>query len=114
MDKTLILFLIGLGVGLFVGNLELPSDLEELESDHGIVIVAATEIWLIVHYIVALTTLPILAIGYLKKRTNPPLRGLPLAFNAGFLCSSISLGLIHVLTQIITTWWVQNIRIEIS
>ncbi len=102
MDKTLILFIAGLGIGLFVGNLELPSDLEDVESSPGKVIVAATEVWLIVHYVVALTTLPILAIGYLKKRTHPPLRGLPLAFNAGFLCSSISMGLIHVLTQIIT------------
>ncbi len=102
MDKTLILFLIGLGVGLFVGNLELPSDLSDLETQEKVVI-ATTEIWLIVHYVVALTTLPVLAIAYLKKRTNPPLKGLPLAFNAGFLCSSISLGLIHVLTQIITT-----------
>ena len=102
MDKTLILFISGLGIGLFVGNLELPSDLSDLETSEKI-IVATTEIWLIVHYVVALTTLPVLAIGYLKKRTHPPLRGLPLAFNAGFLCSSISLGLIHVLTQIITT-----------
>ena len=102
MDKTLILFIAGLGVGLFVANLELPSDVSDLETSEK-VIVATTEIWLIVHYVVALTTLPILAIGYLKKRTHPPLRGLPLAFNAGFLCSSISLGLIHILTQIITT-----------
>ncbi len=103
MDKTLILFLFGLGIGFFVGNLELPSDLDDLETQHGKVIVAATEIWLVIHYVVALTTLPILAITYLKKRTNPPLRGLPLAFNSGFLCSSISMGLIHVLTQIVTT-----------
>ncbi len=103
MDKTLILFLCGLGIGFFVGNLELPSDLDDLESQPGKIIVAATEIWLIIHYVVALTTLPILAITYLKKRTNPPLRGLPLAFNAGFLCSSISMGLVHVLTQIVTT-----------
>ena len=103
MDKTLILFLCGLGVGLFVGNLELPSDLEDLDSNAGKVIVASTEIWLIIHYIVALTTLPVLAIKFLKDRTNPPLRGLPFAFSAGFLCSSISLGLIHVLTQIVTT-----------
>ncbi len=103
MDKTFILFLCGLGVGLFVGNLELPSDLDDVESQPGKIIVAATEIWLIIHYVVALTTLPILAITYLKKRTNPPLRGLPLAFNAGFLCSSISMGLIHILTQIVTT-----------
>lgn len=102
MDKTLILFLCGLGIGLFVGNLELPSDLAPLETSEKI-IVAGTEIWLIIHYVVALTTLPILAITYLKKRTNPPLRGLPLAFNAGFLCSSISMGLIHVITQIVTT-----------
>ncbi len=103
MDKTLILFLCGLGIGLFVGNLELPTDLDDIESKPGKIVVAATEIWLIIHYVVALTTLPILAITYLKKRTNPPLRGLPLAFNAGFLCSSISMGLIHVLTQIVTT-----------
>ncbi len=103
MDKTLILFLCGLGIGLFVGNLELPSNLEDLETQHGKIIVAATEIWLVIHYVVALTTLPILAITYLKKRTNPPLRGLPLAFNAGFLCSSLSMGLLHVLTQIVTT-----------
>ena len=103
MDKTLILFICGLGIGFFVGNLELPSDLDDIESQPGKIIVAATEIWLIIHYVVALTTLPILAITYLKKRTNPPLRGLPLAFNAGFLCSSISMGLIHVLTQIVTT-----------
>ena len=103
MDKTFILFLCGLGVGLFVGNLEFPSDLDDIESQPGKIIVAATEIWLIIHYIVALTTLPILAIGFLKKRTNPPLRGLPLAFNSGFLCSSISMGLIQVLTQIVTT-----------
>ena len=102
MEKTLILFLIGLGIGLFVGTLELPSDLSDLETQEK-VIIAATEIWLIVHYIVALTTLPVLAIAYLKKRTNPPLKGLPLAFNAGFLCASILIGLIHVLTQIITT-----------
>ncbi len=103
MDKTLILFLCGLGVGLFVGNLELPSDLDDLESQHGKIVVAATEVWLVIHYVVALTTLPILAITYLKKRTNPPLRGLPLAFNAGFLCSSISMGLLHIITQIVTT-----------
>jgi ABC-type transport system involved in multi-copper enzyme maturation permease subunit len=103
MDKTLILFICGLGIGFFVGNLELPSDLNDLETIYGRTIVAGTEIWLIIHYVVALTTLPILAITYLKKRTNPPLRGLPLAFNAGFLCSSISMGLIHVLTQIVTT-----------
>ena len=103
MDKTLILFLAGLGIGVFVGQLELPSDLDDLETQTGKIIVAGTEIWLIIHYVVALTTLPILAITYLKKRTNPPLRGLPLAFNAGFLCSSISMGLIHVLTQIVTT-----------
>ncbi len=103
MDKTLILFLCGLGIGFFVGNLGLPSDLDDIESQPGKIVVAATEIWLIIHYVVALTTLPILAITYLKKRTNPPLRGLPLAFNAGFLCSSISMGLIHVLTQIVTT-----------
>ena len=102
MDKTFILFLCGLGIGLFVGNLELPSDLSDLES-HEKILIAGTEIWLIIHYIVALTTLPVLAITYLKKRTTPPLMGLPLAFNAGFLCSSISMGLIHVLTQIVTT-----------
>ncbi len=103
MDKTAILFLVGLGIGFFVGNLELPADLDDIESQPGKIIVAATEIWLIIHYVVALTTLPILAITYLKKRTNPPLRGLPLAFNAGFLCSTISMGLIHVVTQIVTT-----------
>ena len=103
MDKTIILFICGLGIGFFVGNLELPSDLNDLDTIYGRTIVAGTEIWLIIHYVVALTTLPILAITYLKKRTNPPLRGLPLAFNAGFLCSSISMGLIHVLTQIVTT-----------
>ena len=103
MDKTFILFICGLGIGFFVGNLELPSDLNDIDTIYGRTIVAGTEIWLIIHYVVALTTLPILAITYLKKRTNPPLRGLPLAFNAGFLCSSISMGLIHVLTQIVTT-----------
>jgi len=103
MDKTLILFLCGLGIGFFVGNLELPSDLDDLESQPGKIIVAATEIWLIIHYVVALTTLVLLAITYLKKSTNPPLRGLPLAFTAGFLCSSISMGLIHFFTQIFTT-----------
>ena len=103
MDKTLILFLCGLGVGLFVGNLEMPADLADIDSNAGKVIVASTEIWLIIHYVVALTTLPILAIKFLKDRTKPLLRGLPFAFNAGFLCSSISMGLIHVLTQIVTT-----------
>jgi hypothetical protein len=103
MDKTFILFICGLGIGFFVGQLELPSDLNDLDTIYGRTIVAGTEIWLIIHYVVALTTLPILAITYLKKRTNPPLRGLPLAFNAGFLCSSISMGLLHVLTQIVTT-----------
>ncbi len=103
MDKTLILFLCGFAVGMFVGNLELPSDLKELEEQHSRVIVASTEIWLIIHYVVALTTLPILAIKFLKDRFTVPLKGLPFAFNAGFLCSSISLGLIHVLTQIVTT-----------
>ena len=102
MDKTLILFIIGLGVGLFVGNLEMPADLSDMESNVGKVVVAATEVWLIVHYVVALTTLPILAISYLKKRTHPPLRGLPLAFNAGLLCSSISMGLVSILTNIVT------------
>ena len=43
------------------------------------------------------------AIGFLKEKTKPPLRGLPLAFNAGFLCTSILMGLIHVITQIVTT-----------
>jgi hypothetical protein len=103
MDKTLILFICGLGVGLFVGNLEFPSDLSDIDSKVEKVIVASTEIWLIIHYVVALTTLPILAINFLKDRTKPLLNGLPFAFNAGFLCSSISAGLIHILTQIVTT-----------
>ena len=102
MDKTLILFLCGFGVGMFVGNLELPSDLSGLES-HEKIIIAGTEIWLIVHYVVALTTLPVLAITYLKKKITPPLRGLPFAFNAGLLCSFILIGLIQVITQIVTT-----------
>jgi hypothetical protein len=101
MDKTLILFICGFAVGMFVGNLELPSDLEDIESKPGRVLVASTEIWLIIHYVVALTTLPILAIKFLKDRFTPPLKGLPFAFNAGFLCTSILMGLIHVLTQII-------------
>jgi len=103
MDKTIILFLCGLGVGLFVAHLEMPSDLAELDSGAEVVTVASTEIWLIIHYIVALTTLPILAIKYLKDRISPPLKGLPFAFNGGFLCSSISLGLIGILTKIVTT-----------
>ena len=103
MDKTLILFLAGLGIGVFVGQLELPSDLATVESSLGVGIIAATETWLIIHYIVALTTLPVLAIQTLKDRTKPLLKGLPFAFNAGFLCSSIAAGLIHVLTQIVTT-----------
>jgi hypothetical protein len=103
MDKTIILFLAGLGVGVFVGQLELPSDLATVESHLGIGIIAATEVWLIIHYIVALTTLPVLAIQTLKNRTKPLLKGLPFAFNGGFLCSSIAAGLIHVLTQIVTT-----------
>jgi len=103
MDKTIILFLAGLGIGVFVGQLELPSDLATMESHLGVGIVAATEIWLIIHYVVALTTLPILAIQTLKDRTKPLLKGLPFAFNGGFLCSSIAAGLIHVLTQIVTT-----------
>jgi hypothetical protein len=103
MDKTVILFFAGLIIGIFVGQLELPSDLSDLKSNFGVGIVAATEIWLIIHYVVALTTLPILAITYLKDRTKPLLKGLPFAFNGGFLCSSIAAGLIHVLTQIITT-----------
>ena len=102
MDKTLILFLFGLGIGIFVGNLELPSDLAPLDA-HEKVLVASTEIWLIIHYVVALTTLPILAIKFLKDKFTPPLKGLPFAFNAGFLCSSISAGLIHVVTQIVIT-----------
>lgn len=87
---------------MFVGNIELPSDLVTLDT-HEKVIVASTEIWLIIHYVVALTTLPVLAITYLKKRIKAPLRGLPFAFNAGLLCSFILMGLIHVLTQIVTT-----------
>ncbi len=101
MDKTLILFLCGFGVGIFVGNLELPSDLAPLDT-HEKIIVASTEIWLIVHYVVALTTLPILAITYLKDRTKPPLRGLPLAFNSGLLCFFLLAALINVLTQLVT------------
>ncbi len=86
---------------MFVGNLELPSDLAPLDT-HEKVIVASTEIWLTVHYVVASTTLPVLAITYLKERIKPPLRGLPLAFSAGFLCTSILMGLIHIITQIVT------------
>ncbi len=102
MDKTLILFLCGFGIGMFVGNIELPSDLSGLES-HEKIVISGTEIWLIVHYVVALTTLPVLAITYLKKKITPPLRGLPFAFNAGLLCSFILMGLIQVLTHIVTT-----------
>ena len=102
MDKTVILFLAGLGIGVFVGQLDLPSDLAHVESHLGVGIIAATEIWLIIHYVVALTTLPVLAIQTLKDRTKPLLKGLPFAFNGGFLCSSIAAGLIHVLTQIVT------------
>ena len=103
MDKTAILFFCGLGVGIFVGQIPMPSDLATLETVFGVGIVAATEIWLLIHYIVALTTLPILAIKYLKDRFHPLLKGLPFAFNAGFLCSSVAAGLIHVVTQIVTT-----------
>ena len=103
MDKTAILFFCGLGVGIFVGQMPMPADLTTLNSHFGIGIVAATEIWLLIHYIVALTTLPILAIKYLKDRFHPLLKGLPFAFNAGFLCSSVAAGLIHVVTQIVTT-----------
>ena len=103
MDKTLILFICGLGIGFFVGNLELPSDLDDLETQPEKIVVAATEVWLIIHYVVALTTLPVLAIKFLKDKTKPLLRGLPFAFNAGFLCTSILMGLIHVLTQIVIT-----------
>ena len=102
MDKSIILFLAGLGIGVFVGQLDLPSDLAHVESHLGVGIIAATEIWLIIHYVVALTTLPVLAIQTLKDRTKPLLKGLPFAFNGGFLCSSIAAGLIHVLTQIVT------------
>ena len=102
MDKSLILFLCGFGVGIFVGNLELPSDLAPLETSEKIV-VAATEIWLIIHYVVALTTIPVLAISFLKNKLKHPKRLLPFAFNAGFLCTSILTGLIHILTQIVTT-----------
>ena len=103
MDKTLILFLCGLGLGVFVGNLELPSDLAPLDA-HEKVIVASTEIWLIVHYIVAIITLPVLAISYLKERVKLPFKGLPFAFNAGFLLAAVVIpGLSNVLTQIVTT-----------
>jgi len=102
MDKSIILFLAGLGIGVFVGQLDLPSDLAHVESHLGVGIIAATEIWLIIHYVVALTTLPVLAIQTLKDKTKPLLKGLPFAFNGGFLCSSIAAGLIHVLTQIVT------------
>ena len=102
MDKTVILFLVGLGLGIFVGNLSMPSDLAGLDDSGEEIIVAATEIWLVIHYTVALITLPVLAIKYLKDRITP-LKGLPFAFGAGFLCSSIIAGLIHVLTQIFTT-----------
>ncbi len=87
---------------MFVGNIELPSDLSGQEL-HEKIVIAGTEIWLIVHYVVALTTLPVLAITYLKKKITPPLRGLPFAFNAGLLCSFILMGLIQVITQIVTT-----------
>jgi hypothetical protein len=80
----------------------MPSDLASLETSEKIM-VAATEIWLIIHYVVALTTIPVLAISFLKNRLKHPKRHLPFAFNAGFLCSSISMGLIHILTQIVTT-----------
>ena len=102
MDKSLILFLCGFGVGMFVGNLEMPSDLAPLETSEKIM-VAATEIWLIIHYVVALTTIPVLAINFLKNKLKHPRRLLPFAFNAGFLCTSILMGLIHILTQIVTT-----------
>ena len=103
MDKSLILFICGIAGGIFVGNLELPSDLAPLDA-HEKVIVASTEIWLIVHYVVAIITLPVLAISYLKERIKPPLKGLPFAFNAGFLLSAVVIpGLNTVLTQIITT-----------
>lgn len=102
MDKSLILFICGIAGGIFVGNLELPSDLASLDT-HEKVIVASTEIWLIVHYVVAIITLPVLAISYLKERIKPP-KGLPFAFNAGFLLSAVVIpGLNSVLTQIITT-----------
>ena len=68
MDKSIILFLAGLGIGIFVGQLELPSDLATMDSSFGVGIVAATEIWLIIHYIVALTTLVTLQV---KFNINP-------------------------------------------
>ena len=100
MDKTLIFFIFGFGVGMFVGNLEFPSDLSDLES-HEKIIIAATEIWLILHYALALVTLPVLAIGFLKKRIKTR-AFLPFAFNAGFLTASVLLGLINVLYLIVT------------
>jgi hypothetical protein len=92
----------GFGLGMFVANLELPSDLAGLDS-HEKIIVTATEIWLIIHYVIALTTLPILAINFLKERTKPPFKSLPLAFSGGFVCASMLMALIHVLTQIVIT-----------
>ena len=87
---------------MFVANLEMPADLAGLDTYEKIII-AGTEIWLIIHYVVILTTVPILAINFLKERTKPPFRSLPLAFSGGFVCASVLMTLIHILTQIVTT-----------
>jgi hypothetical protein len=42
MDKTVILFLVGLGLGIFVGNLSMPSDLAGLDNSGEEITVAAT------------------------------------------------------------------------
>lgn len=100
MDKTVIIYLIGFGIGVFVGNLEIPEDASELET-HKKIIIASTEIWLIIHYALALVTLPVLGIAYLKKRIKTK-AFLPFSFNAGFLTASILSGLIAILTRILT------------
>ena len=66
MDKTLVLFLCGMGVGLFVGNIEFDPEPENLEP-HKKIIIAGTTAWLIIHYIIALVTIPVIAIEFLKN-----------------------------------------------
>ena len=102
MDKTFVLFLCGMGVGLFVGTIEFDPEPENLEP-HKKIIIAGTTAWLILHYIIALVTIPVIAIEFLKKRfESKRIRYLPISFNLGFFFSSLLIGLIGILTTIFT------------
>jgi hypothetical protein len=99
MDKTVIIFSIGFLFGIFVKTIPDASIDDPITTEK--VVIAATELFLIVHNTALIISLFLLGIAYLQKRLTMK-HILPLAFTTGFLAGGTTLELIEVLNSIVT------------